>query len=636
MTSSHEFVLQLKAMMAGNATSKLGKAKAAADAAVGAFNDVQAKLGGLSKALERNGAAAAALRTKLVAANNTGDARGAARLTAQLAKLKAAEVDLRGQLDATTAELAQQAQAASRAATEFASLRDATERVGVDGVKTADGLSKLPGPLGGVSTLAKELQEAWTDLSGNLGKFGAAAAIGAVAVVALTAAIAVAVVKTAAWAVGLANARRNLSLTLEAMAGSAEGGKALGGVLTDVSKATELGSDRLLDLSRELKNAGVSATDMPAALKAVALQEAALGDTSGTGALIDSLKEGKTSASAMAAEMEAKFGGVVAKRMLSLESQATTFQRQIGELFGGLNIEPFLEGLKTLVGLFDANTASGRLMSRVFSGIFQPLLDGATGAIPTIEAYILRAMIAAVNFGIQVKRTAASFSFGEGEASLTRLPGLIYVGEAAMATLRTTAMVVQGSILMVVAVVSALSSAFAWLQSAGSTAWDGIKTTFDEVKAKFEGFSLSQVASDMIAGLVEGITTGATAVAEALSGVVDGAINAAKAKLGIKSPSKVFMEIGRNTTEGMSMGLDDGADDVRSSMQAVVEPPAALPAGPSRSGKLGGSTTINVEAINIHGVKGAEELGDRIVGAIRQAIAQATEELGGDMELTPS
>lgn len=633
--SSSEFVMQIKAMMAGNATSELGKARAAADSAVGAFGDLQARLNGVTKALEKNGARAAALQGRLTAASAAGDGKGAAKLAEQLAKLRVAETDLRSQLDATTAELTQQATAASKAATEFAQLREETERVGIDGAKTADGLSKLPGPLGSASTLAKDLQESWKDLSTNLGTFGAAAAIGAVAVVALTAAIVVAAAKTAAWAVGLANARRNLSLTLEAMEGSSSAGAALGAVFSDVGKATGVSNDRLLELSRELRKAGVTAADMPSALKAIATSEAALQSTDGTAALIDSLKEGKTSAAAMAAEMEAKFGGVVAKRLLSLEGQSATLERNIGQLFGGLNIEPVLAGLSTLGGLLDANTASGRFLSRVFSGIFQPLLDGAAAAVPTVEAYILRAMIGAVNFGIQVKKTAAAFSFGDAKASLTELPGIIMLGEVAMATLKTSVFAVQTAILTVVAVVSAVSSAFAWLQSAGSTAWDGITSAFDTAKAKLQSFSLRDIGQAMIDGLVEGIQEGGVRVAEALSGVAGGAIAAARKTLRSNSPSRVFMEIGGDVTDGMAIGLDDGAADVRSSMEAVVEPTAAPTGGAPRAGGAalgGGTTSVTVEAIHIHGVKGAEELGPSIVLAIRQALAQATEELGGEPE----
>ena len=51
----------------------------------------------------------------------------------------------------------------------------------------------------------------------------------------------------------------------------------------------------------------VSAADMPAALKAIAMQEKALDDTGGTAALIDDLKSGKKAAGELASEMESKF-----------------------------------------------------------------------------------------------------------------------------------------------------------------------------------------------------------------------------------------------------------------------------------------------------------------------------------------
>jgi hypothetical protein len=48
----------------------------------------------------------------------------------------------------------------------------------------------------------------------------------------------------------------------------------------------------------------------------------------------------------------------------------------------------------------------------------------------------------------------------------------------------------------------------------------------------------------------------ATGVIDAVTGVVQGSIDWAKSLLGINSPSKVFMEIGKYTSEGFAIGLD--------------------------------------------------------------------------------
>lgn len=64
------------------------------------------------------------------------------------------------------------------------------------------------------------------------------------------------------------------------------------------------------------------------------------------------------------------------------------------------------------------------------------------------------------------------------------------------------------------------------------------------------------IASAIIDGITGGLASKAKSVADKLLGVADGALNTVKGALGINSPSKVFMEIGRNMAEGLAVGLD--------------------------------------------------------------------------------
>ncbi len=625
-----EFVMQLKAQMSGNATSELGKAKAAADSAIGSFQSLEAKLNGAQKALERNGTAAAALQTKLAKATQVGDTKGIEKINAQITKLKGAETALRATIDATNAELTQQAAVASKAATQFAELEAETSKVGINGVKTADGLSKLPGPLGGAANMAKGLQESWQDLSANLGKTGAVAAIAAVAIVAVTVAIAAAIIKTTAWAVGLANAKRNLSLTLEAMEGSTAAGGKLGAAFTDVSKATGLGAERLLDITRELKKAGVAGEDLPKALRAIATQEAALQSTDGTAALIDQLKEGKTSATAMAAEMDAQFGGVVSKRMLSLEAQADTFGRNVGSMFGGLNIEPLLLGMSRLIGLLDTNTASGRMLQRVFEGLFQPIVDGVALAAVAFEAWVLKAAIGAYKVAIALKQVKKDADFEV--PGLTKITTSGPAAELVLFALSSAATGLAIGLAVVAFAVTNVVTIFQVLAATQTAVWDAIGAGIAAVTGKISGVGkgVSELGTAMMDGLAAGITAGGDKVIAALGGVVGQAIVSAKNKLDSKSPSKVFMAIGGDVTDGLTIGLDKGSEDVSDSMEAVVEPPTVEPGGVVRSLK-GGGGGFKVEnfSVTINGVTDADQIAPKLVDAMKRLIEQAGEELGG-------
>ena len=66
----------------------------------------------------------------------------------------------------------------------------------------------------------------------------------------------------------------------------------------------------------------------------------------------------------------------------------------------------------------------------------------------------------------------------------------------------------------------------------------------------------------MIQGLINGIKGMAGGVTGAIKNIVSGAISGAKALLGIKSPSRVFRQIGDDTGQGLILGLEDKESSV--------------------------------------------------------------------------
>lgn len=81
---------------------------------------------------------------------------------------------------------------------------------------------------------------------------------------------------------------------------------------------------------------------------------------------------------------------------------------------------------------------------------------------------------------------------------------------------------------------------------------DGI----NQVKSFLSGIDLSSMGRQMIQGLINGIGSMAGALVDKAKGVVSGAIEGAKALLKIKSPSRVFLQIGKFTGQGMINGMD--------------------------------------------------------------------------------
>lgn len=103
-----------------------------------------------------------------------------------------------------------------------------------------------------------------------------------------------------------------------------------------------------------------------------------------------------------------------------------------------------------------------------------------------------------------------------------------------------------------------------------------IKPAFDAIRSAVAGIGnligkMVQIGRDMIAGLVNGIKANAAAVWNALKNIVLSGIENVKAFLGIKSPSRVFMAIGRDIGAGLAIGIDTTREAVASSMVGLGE-----------------------------------------------------------------
>lgn len=99
------------------------------------------------------------------------------------------------------------------------------------------------------------------------------------------------------------------------------------------------------------------------------------------------------------------------------------------------------------------------------------------------------------------------------------------------------------------------------------------------------GSQLWTVASNAMDSMVGAITGAAGRLGTAAKNVVGNIINSAKSALGIASPSRVFLEIGGHTVDGMAQGLLGNAHKVRSAALLAFGP-NNLPVG--SAGRIGG------------------------------------------------
>ena len=89
-----------------------------------------------------------------------------------------------------------------------------------------------------------------------------------------------------------------------------------------------------------------------------------------------------------------------------------------------------------------------------------------------------------------------------------------------------------------------------------------IKNFMTQAVNVIKNINLVQVGRDMIQGLINGIKGMGKNVVGAIGNVVNSAVTSAKKALGIKSPSRVFRQIGDDTGQGLVLGLKDKESDV--------------------------------------------------------------------------
>lgn len=121
------------------------------------------------------------------------------------------------------------------------------------------------------------------------------------------------------------------------------------------------------------------------------------------------------------------------------------------------------------------------------------------------------------------------------------------------------------------------------LKDGAIKAWDTLKTKTSEAFNKVKDFiinplediDLLQIGKDIINGLINGIGSMASAVWDKAKSIASGIGDAIKGTLGIKSPSRVTMQLGIDTGEGIDVGLAKMIDKIKDTSAKIAV--AAIP-----------------------------------------------------------
>lgn len=452
---------------------------------------------------------------------------------------------------------------------------------GKDGAAGLQQLSSVmqgaPGPLG-------KLTSGFGSLKALIGAGALAGAVVAVAaaIVAVTAAAAVGAAALLKYGVGVANARRNELLHLEALGklrygylGLATGfqpvadkASFLQSTIDDVSASVALSREQVAGYATDLYRTGLRGGNLQAALKGVAITAATQGEAAAGAFKAMALNAGLTghSVKALADDVKTRLGGIAAAQLLSLDVQSRKLHESFGIIFSGLKIDKLLTGVSKITELFTQNTASGRALKALVEGLFNPLIDQASGpASLVLKRFFQGMIIAALQVGITILklRNWLRATFGDskifknidmmslavtaGKVAIYALVGAVLLAGLVMANF-------AASLMMPFIVVGALVAGIYY----------GVKALGRLAVAAAEA------GGNLVRGLVEGIKAGAKWVITAIENLASGAMKAFKSKLGIASPSRVALRAAIEVPRGVAVGIDAGQPEVRRAVHGLT------------------------------------------------------------------
>lgn len=510
-------------------------------------------------------------------------------------------------------------------------------------------VGRLPGPLGqigqrliGSGKAAHEFGVAFGAAQLTTLAVAGAVVLAVAAVVALTVAVVAGAVAFTRYAVSQADAARTAALSREAFAAlsaeTAAGVDAFGAV----SAATGLADKDLVGLTKQLRDAKVAASDMPKALMAAAIAERALGQ-GGAGEFVQRLRDGELAVDSFAKEIDDKFGGIVVKQLRGVDAQVDRASKLWGKLFDRVNIEPFLDALGVLVGMLDRANPLAEAFGVAVEGAINPIGSMALEAAYAVEAFALGFAIQLTKMYIAVKPALKWLGefFGVSSDGTALYDAMAKIGEVAAVAAVVFGVTLAGAVALVGAaftLVAGVAGVFvAAIYGVITNVWELLTGLYAVGAAVVEW--ATTIGVDLMKGLIAGITATVSAVVTAVSDAVTLAINTAKEVLGIHSPSKVFAEIGTDTADGFTQGVEQGTPAAQGSMADLVGPDAAA-AGAGESGPApalggsGGARSFDLSGATFvfNGVPGAEGARDMLAEMFTRLLEDDANSLGGAPE----
>lgn len=492
---------------------------------------------------------------------------------------------------------------------------------------------------------ALELKERLAALSEIAGPSGASTALNVAtlatvglvaAVAALAAGVAVGAVALAKFIVSSGNAARSAQLQREAWAGSAQNATNLGTQIDALAKKVPTSKAALNDLSVSLMKNGLQGQTLVDTFNAVGQAASALGDDAanklrdfvergrlsqrvqinplemqGTGVQFDdiakalaknmkvgigqarqALFEGRVKlgdgAKAMRDAIEAKFGGLNLRKMLSLEVIVEKAHEALQSLTKGVNIEPLVKSLGDFFSLFDESEFTGTAIRELVSLFGNGLVGQVEKGTPLAKTFFKTLVLGALTFTVNMLRLRKELkeTFGSNEA----LKGI----DLLKSGFKVLSFWAKTGELLLYGMAAGLGLLGAIAIGAGVALDTYVLTPIGNVSKFIEGIDWPATGRAIIDGIIDGLKgTGAGKLIESVKDLADSVSKTFTGKLKIRSPSRVFAGYGRNISEGAAEGIEDGTPEVARALDEMAPMPPRV-AGASSGARSAGPPEVHV------------------------------------------
>lgn len=249
----------------------------------------------------------------------------------------------------------------------------------------------------------------------------------------------------------------------------------------------------------------------------------------------------------------------------------------------------------------------------ILIGILIPTIQSLVPVITAAFSIIQAAVVGALNIISGIVTAVMAAIKGDWSGAWEAIKGVAQSVLTALGGIVRGALNLIGSIIAagLTLVLSIFTGTWNKVSSATSSGVSRVLSVVRSLPGQIRGFFaaagswLVSAGKNIIMGLINGIKGAVGAAVSAVKGAVSGVISAAKGALGIHSPSRVFMEIGAFTAEGMALGIKRNTSDVLRASERMA-----------RQASVGASSNVTMTARQ-------ESFGD-ITGQLATAINGST------------